>query len=137
MNTILLITTTILAFSGFIISFYGSLSQSMIERETKIGFEKGINSFTDQGDEYFARKYEKWKAGNFFLSNSAIYSGIVIVIIALILNLLKNPWWTTFIVLIIGYYLYLFFAKIIGWKIQLISFVLVIISFCYSLFLVF
>ena len=57
-----LLSTTILAFSGFCIGFYGALSQAMIETETKIGMQKGFDQFTDDGAEYLARKYEKWKA---------------------------------------------------------------------------
>lgn len=136
MNIILLLTTTILAFSGFIISFYGTLSQAMIETETKIGIQKGIDDFSDEGVKYFAKRYEKWTAGSFFMSNSAIVSGIIIVVIALMLNFLKNPWWSTFIVLIVGYYLYLFVAKLLGSKVQLLSFILIIISLSYSIYLV-
>ena len=136
MNTILLISTTFLAFSGFFIAFYGVLSQSMIDTETKIGMQKGIDSFSDEGAEYFARRYEKWRAGSFFLTNNALILGLILAIIAVILNFLKNPWWSSLIVVIIGYFLYLTLAKIIGWKLQLVSFILAIISLCYSIYLI-
>ncbi len=136
MNTILLITTTILTFSGFFIAFYGVLSQSMIDAETKIGMQKGIDSFSDEGAEYFARRYEKWRAGHFFLSNNALILGLLLVIIASVLNILKNPWWTSIVIIIVGYFLYLTLAKIIGWKLQIISFFLALFSLCYSIYLI-
>lgn len=136
MNTILLISTTILAFSGFFIAFYGVLSQTMIETETKVGMHKGIDSFSDEGAEYFARRYEKWRAGSFFLTNNALILGLILAIAAFVVNCLENPWWSSFIVLIVGYFLYLTLAKMIGWKLQLTSFILAIFSLCYSVYLI-
>lgn len=136
MNAILLISTTFLAFSGFFIAFYGVLSQSMIEIETKIGIQKGIDSFSDEGAQYFATRYEKWGAGSFFLSNNALILGLTIVACALVVNFFDNPGWSSLIVLIGGYMLYRTLAQMIGGKLQLISLILAIFSLGSSVYLI-
>lgn len=135
MNNILLISTTLLAFSGFAIAFYGTMSRSMIEKETKKGMNKGIDSFTDEGSEYFARKYEKWKAGNFFNSDIAVIVGLLTVLASTIINYLKNPWWSSIITLIVGYIIYLIISKTVGWKVQFISLIILLLSLSYSIYL--
>lgn len=137
MEFTLLLSTTILAFSGYCIAFYGALSQAMIETETKIGMQKGFDEFTDDGAEYFARKYEKWKAGSFFITKGALILGLLTVIASIILNSLNNPWWSSIIVAIIGYFLYLFVSKMIGFRIQSISIIVMILSICISFYLSF
>ena len=136
MNTILFISTSILAFSGFFIAFYGLLSQSLIEAETKLGMQKGFNSYSNEGAEYFAKRYNKWRVGSFFLTNDALILGLILVASAIILNFIENSWWSSLIVLFIGYFLYLILAKIFSWKLQLISFILAICSLCYSTYLI-
>ena len=136
MNSTLLLSTTILAFSGFCIALYGALSQAMIETETKIGMQKGSDQFNDDGAEYFAKKYEKWKAGSFFITKGALILGLLIVIASTILNSLDNPWWSSIIVAIIGYSLYLIISKMIGSRIHLISIILMIFSIFLSIYLV-
>jgi len=134
MEFTLLLSTTILAFSGFCIAFYGALSQVMIETETKIGMQKGFDQFTDDGADYFARKYKKWKAGSFFMTKGALILGLLTVIASIILNSLNNSWWSSIIVAIIGYFLYLIISKIIGSRIQLISIIIMIFSTCLSIY---
>ncbi|OXG04867.1 hypothetical protein BC749_105134 [Flavobacterium araucananum] len=134
MNYILLISTIILSFSGFAISLYGVLSQSMIDHETKIGLLKGYEFDSDEGEEYFAEKFEKWKAGNFFISKNAFISGLSIILLSLILNTIINPWWSSLIVLVVGYFTYLIISKIIGWQVQLLSFLTGIISLITTLY---
>ena len=136
MNTILLISTSLLAFAGFTFAFYGTLSQTMIDNITRIGMDKGIDSYSDEGAQYYARQYEKWKAGTFFISSKAITYGIIIVLIAIILNILGNSWWSSIIILIIGYILYLSTSKIIGWRVQFVSLLVFLLSLAYSIYLI-
>lgn len=128
MNTLLFLSSIILSFSGFVIAFYGILAESQIEKITAIGMEKGISFETDEGAEFYARKFDKWKAGSYFVSKSAVTYGVIISIIAGIVCALNNPWWTFFVVIIGGYVAYLIIAKIIGWYIQLFSILTFIVS---------
>ena len=136
MNTILLISTSILAFTGFSFAFYGTLSQAMIDNITNKGIDKGISFDTDDGAKYYARRYKKWSAGSFFSSQKAITNGKLIVLVALIFNLVGNPWWSSLIVLLSGYILYFVIAKIIGWRIQLLSILFFLPALLYTAFLI-
>ena len=128
MNTLLLLYCIILSFSGFVIAFYGILAESQIEKITAIGINKGISFETDQGAEFYAQKFNKWKSGSYFVSKSAVTYGVIISIIAGIICVLNNPWWTFIVVLIGGYVAYLVIAKVIGWYIQLLSMLTLIVS---------
>jgi hypothetical protein len=128
MNTTLLLYSSILSFSGFAIAFYGILAESKIEKITSIGINKRISFNTDKGAEFYAEKFEKWKAGSYFVSKSALPFGILVSLSAGILNILDNPLWTFIVVLISGYITYLIIAQIIGWYIQTISILTTIIS---------
>ena len=128
MNTLLLLYSIILSFSGFVIAFYGILSKTQIEKITAIGMKKGISFETDEGAEFYARKFDKWKAGSYFVSKSAVAYGVIISIIAGVLCILKNPWWTFILVIIGGYIIYLIIAKVIGWYIQLFSMLTLVVS---------
>ncbi len=128
MEILLLLSCILLSFSGFVIAFYGVLANATIENIAVEGMDKGIDQETDDGAEYYANKFDKWKAGNFFVSKIAVVLGLLITIIAAIISLYDNPWWTFFIVLFVGYFAYLIIAKIIGWYIQIISILSFIIS---------
>lgn len=118
----------ILSFSGFAIGFYGIMAKHRIEMETKIGMNKGYDFDTNEGNAYFARKYENWKAGSFFDSQFAPLSGIVIALIGAGLNIISNSWWSSILLLILAYIMYLIAIKIFKWKIQLVSILTLIIS---------
>jgi len=128
MNTTLLLYSSILSFSGFAHAFYGILAQSQIEKITSVGMESGMSNETDEGVKYYAKRIDKWKAGNYFVSKKALTIGLFISITAGILCILNNPWWTFFVVSISGYISYLIIANIIGWYIQILSMLATIIS---------
>jgi len=119
---------TILSFSRFAIGFYGIMAKHRIELETKIGMNKGYNFNTDKGNAYFAERYENWKVGSYFDSQIAPLSGIVIALIGAGLNLINNSWWTSILLLIIAYVVYLVAIKIFNWKIQIVSVLTLILS---------
>ncbi len=137
MNIYLLSSSFILCFSGFVIAFYGILAESMMELEHKIGVKRGIDLMTSEGAEYYAKKYDKWKAGRLFASSKSLYLGISIVIVSLILNNFSNSFLSTLFILVVSYYLYVVIAKSIGWKIQSISIIIGILSLLISIYLVF
>lgn len=118
----------ILAFSGLVIGFYGIMAKHRIEMETKIGMNKGYDFDTDEGNAYFARKYDNWKAGSYFDSQIAPLSGIVIALIGAGLNIISNSWWSSILLLILAYIVYLIAIKILKWKIQLVSILTLVIS---------
>jgi hypothetical protein len=118
----------ILSFSGFTIGFYGIMAKHRIELETKIGMNKGYNFDTDKGNAYFAERYENWKVGSYFDSQIAPLCGIVIALIGTGLNLINNSWWTSILLLIIAYLVYLVAIKIFNWKIQIVSILTLILS---------
>lgn len=128
MNTQLLLYSSILSFSGFAIAFYGILAESQIKKITSIRINKGISFDTDTGAKFYAQKFEKWKVGSYFISKNAVPFGILVSLSAGILNLLDNPLWSFIVVLINGYIIYLIIAKIIGWYIQTLSMLAIIIS---------
>lgn len=134
MDLLLLCSTTIISFVGFTMAFYGTFAQAMIDFETRLRIDKGIKQYSYEGDMYFAEKYKKWSAGGFFVSKSALIIGLIFVAISLIVNFLGNPWWSSLIVLVIGYFIYLQTAKIIGSKIQLISLFLGAVSLVFAIF---
>jgi hypothetical protein len=78
----------------------------------------GISDETDEGVEFYAKRFDKWKAENYFISKNALPVGLLISIKSGILCVLDNPWWTFLVVLIAGYISYLIIAKVSGWHIQ-------------------
>ena len=127
-DNIYFIYCLILSFSGFAIGFYGIMAKHRIEMETKIGMTKGYDFDTDEGNAYFARKYENWKAGSYFDSQIAPLSGIVIALVGAGLNIISNSWWSSILLLILAYIMYLIAIKIFKWKIQFVSILTLIIS---------
>ncbi len=121
----LLIYSTILSFSGFVLAFYGVLAQTKID---KITANNLIDYDNDQQMELLAIKYDKWKAGSYFVSNKAVSTGIIISLIACILNFIINPWWSSALVLIIGYFLYLILANILGSLVQFLAILTALIA---------
>ena len=47
---------------------------------------------TQDGNEYFAERIDKWKVGTLFNSKFAVLIGIIIVLAGASLNLIKNSW---------------------------------------------
>lgn len=112
---------TLLSFSGFVFALYGVMARHKIEMETKIGLKKGFDFETNEGNEYFSEKFENWRAGSSFVSSKALLVGVLVIILGIGLNLMKNEWWTSFSLLVIAYFLYLQIVKLLKWKIQLLS----------------
>ena len=119
---------TLLSFSGFVFAFYGVFARNKIEIETKIGLEKGFDFDTDEGNQYFAQKFENWKAGSIFQSSNFIFTGVLVVLLGAGFNLANNKWWTSILILFIAYILYLQVVKLLKWKIQFISILIFLIS---------
>lgn len=122
----------LLTFSGFVFAFYGVLARNKIEMETKIGLKKGFDFDSDDGNEYFAKKFENWKAGSSFDSSKAILVGVLIIFSGAVLNIVINKLWTSILLLFTAYVFYLQFVKLLKWKIQLFS----ILTFILSLILI-
>lgn len=123
---------TLLTFSGFVFAFYGVLARNKIEMETKIGLKKGFDFDSDDGNKYFAKKFENWKAGSSFDSSKAILVGVLIIFSGTVLNNVINKLWTSILLLFTAYVFYLQFVKLLKWKIQLFS----ILTFILSLILI-
>lgn len=127
-DALYLIYCTILSFSGFVIAFYGIMARHKIEQETRIGMNRGFDFDTDEGNEYFAEKYENWRAGSYFDSQIAPLTGILIVLTGAGLNLINNSWWTSILLLFIAYIFYLQIVKLLKWKVQILSILTLLIS---------
>lgn len=119
---------TLLSFSGYVFAFYGVMARHKIEMETKIGLQKGFDFDTDDGNEYFAEKFENWKAGSSFDSSKALFVGVLIILLGAGLNLVNNKWWTSILLLFIAYIIYLQIVKLLKWKIQFLSMLTFLIS---------
>ncbi len=128
MNTLLLLSCILLSFSGFAIAFYGILANATIENIAVEGMNKGIDQETDEGAEYYAKRFDKWKAGTLFVSQGAFIIGLLISIIAAIISVLEHSWWTFLVVIFAGYIAYFILAKIIGWYIQILSIITLLLS---------
>lgn len=127
-DTIYFIYCAILSYSGFAIGFYGIMAKHKIEMETRIGMDKGFDFDTDKGNAYFAERFENWKVGSYFDSQFAPISGILIALAGAGLNLISNSWWTSILLLIIAYIIYLQVVKLLKWKIQILSMLTLLIS---------
>jgi hypothetical protein len=119
---------SILSFSGFAIGFYGIMAKHKIEMETRIGVDKGFEFDTDEGNSYFAERFENWKAGSSFDSQFAPIIGILIALTGAGLNLISNSWWSSILLLFVAYMIYLQVVKFAKWKIQIISMLTLLIS---------
>ena len=119
---------SILSFSGFVIAFYGILAKHKIEKETEIGMDKGFNFDTDDGYAYFAERFENWTAGAYFESQFAPIIGIIIAFLGAGLNLIINSWWSSIMLMVVAYLVYLQVVKLVKSKIQIISLLALLIS---------
>lgn len=119
---------TILSFSGFAVGFYGIMAKHKIEMETRMGMDKGFDFDTDNGNAYFAERFENWKAGSYFNSQFAPISGILIALTGAGLNLISNSWWSSILLLFIAYIVYLQVVKLLKWRIQILSMLTLLIS---------
>ena len=119
---------TLLSFSGYVFALYGVMARHKIKMETKIGLEKGFDFDKDDGNEYFAEKFENWKAGSSFESSKALLVGVLIILLGDGLNLVNNKWWTSILLFFIAYILYLQIVKLLKWKIQFLSMLTFLIS---------
>ena len=133
-DNLFFIYCALLSFSGFIIAFYKVLSQEVIGLEVKIGMEKGFDFDTDDGNEYFAERIDKWKVGTLFNSKFAVLIGLIIVLAGASLNLIKNSWWTSLLLLFISYFLYLYITKLLKYRAQLVSILILFTSIILIIF---
>lgn len=117
-----------LSFSGCVIGFYGIMAKHKIEMETRIGMNRGFDFDSDEGNAYFARRYEQWKAGSYFDSQIAPLTGILIAMTGAGLNLIINAWWSSILLLIISYIIYQIAINVLKWKIQIFSILTLIVS---------
>ena len=127
-DVLFFIYCAILSFTGFVIGFYGIMAKHKIEMETKIGMNNGFDFDTDEGNAYFAQRFENWRAGSYFDSQFAPISGILIALCGAGLNLNINSWWTSIILLIVAFILYQIAVNILKWKIQIMSMLTGIVS---------
>lgn len=128
MDILLIFSCILLSFSGFVIAFYGVLANATIENIAVEGMDKGIDQETDEGAEYYAKRFDKWKAGTLFVSKGAVLIGLLISLIAAIISVFEHSWWTFLVVIIAGYVAYFILAKIIGWYIQILSIITFLVS---------
>lgn len=112
---------SLLSYSGFTIGFYGIMAKHKIDLETRIGMNKGYELLTDEGRAYFNRKYKNWKAGLFFDSQLASLIGILIALAGAGLNLIYNAWWSSILVILLAYIVYLKSANSLKMKVQILS----------------
>lgn len=131
MNIHLLVSTTIIASCGFIIAFYGILAKSIIENEVTKTIGNGTDSYSD-----FMKVSERWTSGSFFMSKNAPVWGFIIVINAIVFNFMMNYWWSCIIVLVVGFIMYIILSKILKSKVQMLSILLGLLAYFYSIFLI-
>lgn len=135
MNNIeLFISSMFLSFSGFVYAFYGRLSQAVSDEEVKLAVRKGYDVFSEEGVRYLGNRLERWKVGSFFLSTKSIVFGICIIISSVIVNYSVNTWWSSILLLIFGYILYLYISKYLAYRVQILSFIILLLSLIYIIY---
>ena len=127
-DKIYFIYSAIFSFSGFAIGFYGTMAQYKIEKIITNAKNLGFDSDSDLWSELFAKKIEKWKAGEFFDSQLSTIVGLLIAFSGAGLNLVYNNWWTSILLLLISYIVYLQAVDLLKWKIQILSLLTLSIS---------
>jgi hypothetical protein len=119
---------SLIAFSGFTIGFYGIMARHKIELETKKGLKKGFDFDTDEGNTYFAEKFENWRSGSFFDSQIAPSIGVFVALSGFCINMIYNSFWNSLFLIIISYTAYLIIVNILKWYIQIVSILTLLVS---------
>jgi hypothetical protein len=125
-DTAIFVYSCLISFSGFIIAFYGSLAQKMIDKISYLEHKKGFD--LDKDAEHFAEKFENWNCGTWFISKNATIVGLLIALIGSALNFISNDWWLIFFSLFIGYTSYLALSYTLKSFIQIVSILTFFIS---------
>ena len=115
--------------SGFILALYKIMAESKIELETNSGLDNGFSFDDDESQAYFARRFERWRTGAIFTSPLSPIIGFIIVLSGGALNFIYNTWWSSILVLIVGWVLYLILTNILAYRVQWLMPLSLVLSF--------